>query len=336
MTFRSSKYGAVIATPEYSSRLERIPQLELAQPRIEGEHVIDCLGGRTNRKYLCMSDEDWARHSFGGMLDAFVPSFSEDYYDWLDLFDAVASSSRPFTMVELGAGYGRWLVHGANLCAMVGRPLGQLMGCEAEPTHFEWMKQHFRDNGQPPESHRLYEAAVAEVAGSLPFYVGAAASWYGQSIAPNLNQYERLRRLNLARLIRRMFRREKPMDVVKMVRAMTLTEIIGDLKSIDFMHIDIQGAEFDVLASSKELLNAKVKSIHVGTHGPGVEATRGRDMDALVNELLSAMGWTQRVRVRPGETRSLHGQDITFVALQVIEWVIWGHFKALAACKSGS
>jgi hypothetical protein len=114
-------------------------------------------------------------------------------------------------------------------------------------------------------------------------------------------------------MLRRLIGREKPMDAVKMVRAMTLQEIIGDLESIDLMHVDIQGAEYDVLASSKDLLDAKVKSIHVGTHSPGVEATRGRNMDALVNELFNTMGWSQRVRVRPAEKISLHGQDITFV-----------------------
>jgi FkbM family methyltransferase len=327
MTLRSSKYDAVIETPEYRARLERMPQFELAQPRIESGYVIDCLGGRTNRKYISMSDEDWARHSFGGMLDAFAPSFSEDYYDWLDLLDAVAGSSRPFTMVELGAGYGRWLVHGANLCKKLGRSLGLLVGCEAEPTHFDWMKQHLRDNGYSPDLHRLCDVAVAEVAGAVPFYVGAAASWYGQSIATHPMQPRRLRRPNLARMLRRFLGKEKPMDVVKMVRAMSLKEIVGDLESIDFMHVDIQGAEYDVLVSSKDLLDAKVKSIHVGTHSTGVEATRGRDMDALINELFSAMGWSQRIRVRPGEKISLHGQDITFVD-GVNSWANTRRFEA--------
>ena len=243
MTIQSSDYSAVIATPEYRSRLERIPNLHLTQPRVDGEYVIDCLDGRTNRKYLSMSVEDWARHSFGGMLDAFAPSFSEDYYDWLDLLDAVANSSRPFTMVELGAGYGRWLVHGANLCRKLGLPLGLLVGCEAEPTHFAWMKQHLHDNGHAPEHHRLCEAAVAERSGSIPFYVGAAASWYGQSIAANVIQYGESRRPNWRGILRRLIGKEKPMDVVKLVRAMTLQEIVGELQLIDFMHVDIQGAE---------------------------------------------------------------------------------------------
>lgn len=300
-------------TPEYKLRLGRMPGLGLDKPRMHGEYVIDCLGGRTKRKYLGMSPEDWARHSFGGVLDAFAPSFSEDYYDWLDLFDAVADSDRPFTMVELGAGYGRWLVHGANLAAKLGRPLGLLVGCEAEPTHYQWMMEHFRDNGYAPEHHRLRECAIAGAAGSVPFYIGAAAKWYGQSIAPSVIRLASRRGLNPGRLLRMLLGKARPMDAIRLVPAATLAEIIGDLGVVDFMHVDIQGAEYDALSVSKDLLNAKVAFVHVGTHAPTVEATRGRDMDALIHGLFQAMGWNRRFSAKPGETIRLHGHDIRFV-----------------------
>ena len=300
-------------TPEYQARLQRVPQLELQAPRMEEKHVVDCLGGRTKRSYLAMSEADWKRHSFGGMLDAFAPSFSEDYFDWLDLLDAVSRETLPFIMAELGAGYGRWLVHGANLCRLVGRPLGLLIACEAEPTHYEWMQEHFRDNGYSPSSHRLLEAAVSDTPGSLPFYVGSAASWYGQSIAANRIRYGRPRLPDMGKLLRQLTGQERPMDSVRHVKALTLQDIIADVPRIDLMHVDIQGAEYDVLRSSIDLLNSKVDSIHVGTHSPDVEATRGRDMDALVQELLREAGWRQRTRVRPGETIVRAGRNVTFV-----------------------
>jgi len=103
------------------------------------------------------------------------------------------------------------------------------------------------------------------------------------------------------------------MDSVRHVKALTLQDIIADVPRIDLMHVDIQGAEYDVLRSSIDLLNSKVDSIHVGTHSPDVEATRGRDMDALVQELLREAGWRQRTRVRPGETIVRAARNVTFV-----------------------
>lgn len=310
---RSQPVLTATETPEYRLRLNRMPQLRLGEPRVDGEYVVDCLGGRTNRGYLGMSPEDWARHSFGGMLDAFAPSYSEDYYDWIDLLDAAGMSDGPFTMVELGAGYGRWLAHGANLCGRVGRPLGLLVGCEAEPTHFQWMKEHLRDNGCPAERCQLYEVAVAEKAGTLPFYVGVPAKWYGQSIAANMVQHGSFRRPDVRRLVRRLLGKQKPMDSVKLVRALPLGDVIGDLSVIDFMHVDIQGAEYDVLSAARRLLEAKIRRIHVGTHSPDVEATRGRDMDALIGDLFASLGWTPRFKVKPGESVDLHGRTIKFV-----------------------
>jgi hypothetical protein len=40
---------------------------------------------------------------------------------------------------------------------------------EAEPTHFQWMLQHFRDNGLDPADHDLIEAAVSERSGAPGF-----------------------------------------------------------------------------------------------------------------------------------------------------------------------
>src|SRR5271169_776412 len=42
-----------------------------------------------------------------------LPPFDEEYFEWIDLFEAVASTKREFVMVELGAGYGKWIVRGA-------------------------------------------------------------------------------------------------------------------------------------------------------------------------------------------------------------------------------
>ena len=62
-----------------------------------------------------------------------------------DLDAAIEAARKTFTIVELGAGYGRWSV--------LGMVKAQDKGCEAfaiavegEPEHFRMMRHHFIDN----------------------------------------------------------------------------------------------------------------------------------------------------------------------------------------------
>ncbi len=50
------------------------------------------------------------------------------------------------------------------------------------------------------------------------------------------------------------------------------------------MHVDIQGAEHEVLAASREALDRKVARIHIETHSDEVEVQ--------LRELFSGLGWT--------------------------------------------
>jgi hypothetical protein len=38
---------------------------------------------------------------------------SEDYFEWIDLLTAIDRAGTQFTMIELGAGYGRWIANAA-------------------------------------------------------------------------------------------------------------------------------------------------------------------------------------------------------------------------------
>jgi hypothetical protein len=66
------------------------------------------------------------------------PAFPEEYLEWIDLLEAVANAQGKFTMIELGAGYGRWLVNAAvTLRQRKPTIVPFLIGAEAEPTHFQ-------------------------------------------------------------------------------------------------------------------------------------------------------------------------------------------------------
>src|ERR1700740_3178360 len=41
------------------------------------------------------------------------PKLGEEYFEWIDVLETVVAATEFFTMIELGAGYGRWLVRAA-------------------------------------------------------------------------------------------------------------------------------------------------------------------------------------------------------------------------------
>src|SRR5262249_58342963 len=109
--------------------------------------------------------------------------FNEEYFEWIDVLEAVVEAEGRFTMMELGAGFGRWLVRGALAVRQYhgGMPT-RLVGVEADPTHFEWMLQNFRDNGLDPAAHQLVDAAVDAHDGEVRFLVDSPYAQWGQHI----------------------------------------------------------------------------------------------------------------------------------------------------------
>jgi FkbM family methyltransferase len=243
-------------------------------------------------------------------LDKLAPHFGGEFFDSLSLLESVADGSGPYVMIELGAGFGRWPAFAAQLCRGVGRPIGRLVACEAEPKHFRWLRQHLRDNGVDPAYSAVIEAAVSDRRGKTPFYVGAAAEWYGQSNVRNSIGSEPF---GLAGWLRRRVGAGRVMERVAMADTVALADIVTDCPPVvDFMHVDIQGSEFDVFRPAMELMTAKVRRVHAGTHSPDTAAAAGRDLDGLLADLFRKLGWANLHRVKPGETRDIFGHAVEF------------------------
>ncbi len=231
------------------------------------------LGNLTRADYWAFSKEIRALYDRERVEAFSAPSIDDNIFDWLALLEAVAEAKESFTMVALGAGWGRWLVAGALAAKQFGDLPCRLVGVEAEPTHFQWMREHFADNGIDPADHELIEAAAADRSGQAWFYFGKPDSWYGQSLIndPALDQAAGTDELE--------YRGEK----ARLVRTVGLADLVSHYPRIDYLHMDIQGAELDVLASAPEVLTARVKRVLVGTHSIDIE-------DGL-RRLFSELGW---------------------------------------------
>jgi FkbM family methyltransferase len=211
------------------------------------------------------------------------PPFDEEYFEWVDVLEAVVAAVGNFTMIELGAGWGRWLMNAAA-AARQRDPLSfHLIGVEAEPTHFQWMQEHLRDNSVDARSLTLIEAAVAGEEGRARFHVGDPSAWYGQAIDPH--QPDSDRRSSLLRQLRAFLHRQDPgvERTIVDVRAVTLQSILHELEHVDLIDLDVQGVEADVLEAAENVLSGKVKRVHVGTHST--------DNERRLRVLFGRLGW---------------------------------------------
>jgi FkbM family methyltransferase len=215
-----------------------------------GGPIPNWLGVRTRRSYFT-DDLNFVTLTPPAPVDS-------EYFEWIDLLEAVVGAGPEFGMIELGAGYGRWIVNAAAAVTAFGRSRCRLVAVEAEPTHFKWLKQHCRDNDVQA---RLIRAAVTEDGRSVDFAVGDAADWYGQAIADGT---------------------WSPAHVAR-VRGVRLSDLVSRFRRVDLIHMDIQGAELSVIGEAGDALDERVRRLHVGTHGDDVEDG--------IRTLLGSRGW---------------------------------------------
>jgi FkbM family methyltransferase len=181
------------------------------------------------------------------------PPFDEEYFEWIDLLEAVTAARNLFTMLELGAGFGRWTARAAT-AAQQRNLQYSLVAVEAEPTHFEWMLQNLQDNGVELDNCRLIRAAVTGRDGKVGFHIGDPSNSYGQSIGGSTQ-----------------------------IEAISLPTLLLPLDFVDLIDMDVQGAELDILAAATETLKQKVKRVHVETHSEGLHTN--------ILKLFQALGW---------------------------------------------
>lgn len=187
------------------------------------------------------------------------PLFNEEYFEWIDLLEAITTAKEHFTMIELGAGWGRWI---ANATAALKQSNGlpcTLIAVEAEPTHFKWMVQHLQDNNVDLKMCQLVQAAVTDKDGKVGFHTGKTpwggpTDCYGQCLGG-------------------------PTEV----DAISLRTLLMPLEKVDLIDLDVQGAELEVLKAAADELNQKVKRVHIETHNRAVETG--------LRVLFSRLGW---------------------------------------------
>lgn len=203
------------------------------------------------------------------------PLVADDYFEWVDLLQAIHDAGPTFTMLELGAGWGKWTSRAAAAARQRGIAKLRFGLAEVEPMHVSWLKAHLADNGISTSEYRVFEAALGGKAGEVVFAVSKPddqadnnpKAWYGQAIiAGDLSSMPRIGDYHGQPLY-------EHQDGWKVIKAplITLSEILANYDFVDHADLDIQGMEAEVIEEAIEALNKKVRRLHICTHGGEIE-----------------------------------------------------------------
>jgi FkbM family methyltransferase len=241
----------------------------------------DFIGSKTRRMFWTESPRDTAIE-----VDVPYPAFDEEYFEWIDLLESVVAARDSYTMIELGAGYGRWAVRAALAVRQFSSIPFQLTAVEADPVHFDWLRMHFEDNSVDPSRYRLLHAAVGSVSGDASVWIGSDEThtpslWYGQMVQVQ-QEATLVKDANYGG--HQVHRHEDGRKSIS-VPQVGLKQILKRTRHVDLIDFDVQGQELSAILPAIRELNAKVKRLHIGTHSfvPGIEAG--------LRSLLGENGW---------------------------------------------
>ena len=223
----------------------------------ENGFVVDFLGGRTRLSLLY----DSVTHLDGHVLGLPIPSdFHAEAVEWVGVLKTAMTAKHRYTAMEWGAGWGPWLIAGAKAAQHLGITNIRLYGVEADPSHFDAMRQHFSDNGFAPTDHVLQQAIVGAENG--------LAQWPDEPDAHNMWGARPIREGSVQDVDYLSGR----VDQFMTVRILEAKQLVLNEPAWDLVHMDIQGWEGDVCRSCIDALSERVKWVVIGVHSRIQEA----------------------------------------------------------------
>lgn len=224
--------------------------------------ITDFLGVRTRVEFV-QGLAPWDGRVEGPPVPG---NFHAPAVEWAGVLRSVLDARDRYAAVELGAGWGPWLVAAATAAARRGITDVTLVGLEAAAAHHAFLRQHLADNGLDPDRHRLLHGAATPADGFVEFPdLDDAAADYGATLHTGDALLGRAG------------------GAGRRVPGYSLATLLAPLEAADLVHIDIQGSEAEVVSAGRDVLRAKARRLVIGTHGRSVE-------QRLLEEL-SADGW---------------------------------------------
>jgi FkbM family methyltransferase len=254
----------LLASNEYRDRAESYRGYTQDDVNILKRHAVECesrpgfitdfLGTRT--------DITFNSHltNLGGLVEGEpVPAnFHAEAVEWIGTLRAVEEAGSEFSVAEIGAGWGPWLVASGSAARRMGKSV-YLTGVEADPGHFESMHAHLKNNGLDDVEGAFFLGAIGPVDGFAFFpRIDSALDWGAAAVfqvdgQPPSTDYRG---------------HELTYDKVP---AYSLPTVLLGRERFDLLHVDIQGAERDLIPAALAVLKKKVRWIVIGTHSRAIE-----------------------------------------------------------------
>ena len=170
---------------------------------------------------------------------------------------AVDLAKDRFRMVELGCGWGCWLMNTGVAARSRGLTV-DLIGAEADEGHVKFAVQACRENGFSDEEARVLRRIVGPKKGTalFPKQNKAGEQWGLEAIFNATVEQTRLA--------------DQGHDYDQ-IPIITFDDLCHDEQVIDLVHMDIQGAEADFIDECISSMNERVAYIVIGTHSRQIE-----------------------------------------------------------------
>ena len=248
--------------PGYKDKdLDMLRSFVVQQAILENDMYIDGFSQKTKYETVPFCDNFSPEHLTFPLPD---DGCHAEVVEYIALCDSIRHANSSYCAVELGAGWGPWITLGGVIARSRGIKNINLIGVEAQPERFLLMKNHLQLNELRPVTDenitemngirsRLIQGAVSVKNQNLWFPIVDIGDMGSTTATTNTSSdYRGLPVKNFS------------------VEGFTLEQIIGDT-NVDYLHIDIQGQEFEVIKSAISTLNTHVKAIFVGTHSRIIE-----------------------------------------------------------------
>lgn len=274
---------------------------KVSKDKSNSGYLIDWLGIKTDLKFF-----PWLQASNpNGLIISEIPVPDDkhraetiEYVAVISALEtAIQKKSQEFSVVELGASYGPWITVAGVLGKRANFKKINLKAVEAVPKAVSEIQAHLNRNEifeSQNVSIDLINAAVAIKESDMYFPdVDVALDNGGQASKDALqNDY-----------------RGYEIKSVK-VRGLPLSKLVADLDQIDLLHMDLQGAEEELLNDQEflSIIKSKVRYLFLATqsrliegiairqlHSLGLSLLRERPTDIKPNEnIQDTNGWTIR------------------------------------------
>jgi FkbM family methyltransferase len=246
---------------------------------------IDSIGVKVSPEYY-----PWIADKIG-KRSTNVPIPNDGYFaegiEYVALAHAfkLLESRQKFTVVEIGAGWGPWISAATVVARRLGYAQINIAAFEADESRYNAMRSHLSLNkiisvdspskGTIPGLRwQLFNAAADAEDKILYWPIDHGIEDAGMATATSPTDVD--------------YRGKK--TTYKEIRALDIRTALEDFSVIDFLHIDIQGSEYELINNTIDFIEKTVRFVFIGTHSRKIEGD-------LIFELLER-GW-KLLRERP-------------------------------------